>query len=124
MGKRQHDTELWNMPWFRHLTAEQKMLWLYLWDHCDNGGIWIIDFETFEYKTGLKLDESVFDAFNGKCKKINGEIIFIREIPLRLFGQIKPGHTMYKNVNDCLSKIGLSLEKLREQQPKMPEVEL
>ena len=124
MAKRLHDCELWGKPWFRHLNAEQKILWLYIWDHCDCGGIWEIDFETFEFRTGIKSNISSLDIFRDKIKNIGNTAVLVYGFIDSCWGKLLPTLRMYKPVNSALSKYNLSVEKLYEQQPKMPEVEL
>jgi len=46
-------TEKWRDKWFRHLSLEGKLLFVYLCDNCDIAGFWEKDFELASFETGL-----------------------------------------------------------------------
>ena len=46
MVKRLNDTSKWtNNRWFQRLPKQYKLLWMYIWDICDNVGVWSADFD-------------------------------------------------------------------------------
>jgi len=63
------DTRIWFKKWFKGLTPEEKLAYLYINDHCDSDGIWEPDFALAEFKIGAKIN---WDEFVKKC---NGHII-------------------------------------------------
>lgn len=56
MAKRFTDTEKWKKPFIRALPAAYKLLWFYICDDCDHAGIWHVDIEVAEIRTGEKID--------------------------------------------------------------------
>ncbi len=40
MGKRLHDTDIWEQDWYIDLPSKYKLFWGYIKDKCDNVGIW------------------------------------------------------------------------------------
>lgn len=54
--KRFTDMDKWRDPWFRRLTPDTKLAWLYLCDTCDAAGVWVVDPEGLYFETGLAPD--------------------------------------------------------------------
>ena len=123
MSKRLHDSDEWGRQWFRRLSTDQKLLWLYIWDHCDCAGTWEIDFETFEFRTGIKFDDSVLSVFSDRCRVI-GDYLFVFAMAVEYWGYLQPTHKMYKPVSAALAKIGLTVEKLQKKPDKINEIEV
>jgi hypothetical protein len=53
--KRFTDLDKWKKPFFKSMSPEYKLFWLYLLDDCDHCGIWHIDQEVAEIRLGVKL---------------------------------------------------------------------
>ena len=58
MAKRLTDSEKWKKIWFRKLKPEHKLLWFYILDNCDCGGIWESDFELASFMIGWNYDRA------------------------------------------------------------------
>jgi len=56
MARRMTDTEKWKKAFLRGLDAPCKLLWFYICDDCDHAGIWNVDAEVAEIRTGEKID--------------------------------------------------------------------
>lgn len=66
MKRRFTDIEKWQ-PWFRKLSSELKLFWLFIHDDCDEVGVWNVDIEKAEFNTGCKYDlEELKEVFAGK----------------------------------------------------------
>lgn len=52
------DTDKWKKPFLRGLDAPCKLLWFYICDDCDHAGIWHVDLQVAEIRTGEKLEEA------------------------------------------------------------------
>jgi len=78
MAKRFTDNQKWEDSWFMDLTVEQKLIWIYLLDHCDNAGLWKINIKNLNYfcSTNISVEELLF-IFNNRLIKINKEICLI-----------------------------------------------
>lgn len=70
--KRLFETDIWS-GWLRNLPPEIKCLWVYLL-HCDNSGVWIVDYGLAEFLIGAKIEwerakvllgERIFEFDNG-----------------------------------------------------------
>ena len=72
--KRLTDTGKWRDPWFRRLSPEAKLLWIYMCDNCDAIGLLELDLEaaSFEARAPIKqihlaeLESRIQTTFTGK----------------------------------------------------------
>jgi len=74
MANRFTDTEQWEDPWFRSLSADMKTAWNYLCDRCDHAGIWKIDMELMNYfitpSKPITLEDLTTTMNNGKKRLV------------------------------------------------------
>lgn len=71
MSKRFTDTMKWRDAWFRKLSPETKLFWIYILDNCDIAGFWKVDIELAEFCIGKKIDiESTLTAINEGKERI------------------------------------------------------
>ena len=64
MSKRFTEIMKWNDPWFRRLSIEAKLFWIYLCDNCDNAGVWKIDYELASFQIGGKITNDLLKEIN------------------------------------------------------------
>lgn len=76
MAKRFTDTEKWEDPWYRRLSINYRMLWMYILDKCDSAGVWKAD---LEYAGHIILDD--WKAFNRDkvLEVLNGRVHILGE---------------------------------------------
>ena len=77
MANRWTITEKWQDQWFRKLTVEAKLFFLYLCDSCDIAGFWEIDLETASFQTKIPLkNDGIFESLSSEIdlEKIFKEI--------------------------------------------------
>jgi hypothetical protein len=110
MAKRLHDTDCWRKQWFRHLSAENKILWLYMLDTCDCAGIWEKDLELAEFSTGIKFTEESFKALEKQYKVIDDSRLLIIDFISFQYGNITSSHKMYKPINNSLILYGYAID--------------
>ena len=80
MAKRFTDSEKWEDGWFIDLTTEQKLIWIYLLDHCDNAGLWKINIKNLNYFCSTIISvEDIFNLFKNRITKINNDIAIINK---------------------------------------------
>jgi|688.fasta_scaffold432621_1 hypothetical protein len=65
MPKRFTETEKWKDKWFRSLTCEFKLAYLYLLDNCDHAGVIDLDDELANFQIGTNVD---WQAFYKTCE--------------------------------------------------------
>ena len=64
--KRFTETEKWNDPWFRALSPEDKLAWLYLCDVVDNAGVKELDEGLANFCIGYDVDWERFRKHAGE----------------------------------------------------------
>lgn len=62
MPKRFTETNKWKDSWFRRLSPESKLFWLYMVDNCDAAGMWEVDIELASFFTGSQYDRETLIA--------------------------------------------------------------
>jgi hypothetical protein len=79
MAKRFTETEIWNDPWYRKLSAEEKVVWKFICDRCDSAGFWKKDFDLATFLCTFQVTNEHFKGINkGKERvKDHGEHIQI-----------------------------------------------
>ena len=55
--KRFTDTLKWEKEWFLSLEINDKIVWLYLLDKCDEAGLWNVNWGLVSILTGVKVTE-------------------------------------------------------------------
>ena len=65
MKKRFTDCDKWRDPWFRRLSVQAKLVWLWLLDNCDNAGVIDVDIELAAFQIGEEIKR---DALNNELK--------------------------------------------------------
>jgi len=74
MAKRFVDTELFKDPFVRDLTGEMKLLWVYLFTHCDNAGIWPVELDVAELRLGFRYNhDDVVEVLGDRIVQLDGE---------------------------------------------------
>ena len=106
MAKRFTDTDKWKKKFIRGLDASYKVLWLYILDDCNHAGVWDVDLEVAQIRTGCNFKE--VDAINYFGDKIqsfdDGEKWFIPDFIEFQYGELNEANRVHKSVLDHLSK--------------------
>jgi len=58
MAKRLTDSNKWNDNWFNELSAEMKLIWIYILDTCDHAGVYKVSFKSIRFYTGTEATEN------------------------------------------------------------------
>lgn len=115
MAKRFTDTEKWMRPWFRKLSLEAKMTWVYLLDNCDHAGVWPADFEILNFLIGKseatgacgRADAEWLDrTFGDKIQRIDEDKYFIPSFVEFQYGELNPNNNAHASVLKLLGKLG------------------
>jgi hypothetical protein len=108
MSKRFTDTEKWKRPWFRTLSPEAKIIWLFLCDNCDHAGIWIADYELASFQIGFTLNQKTLTEMLGdKVMPFDSDKVFIPSFFEFQYGKSKDKFNAKTSALQELSRYGL-----------------
>jgi hypothetical protein len=109
MAKRFTDTDKWRKNWFTDLTKDEKLLWVYMLDHCDYAGIYEPNWKL----TNFMLDTNFDDFPQSIVKQIeqtnHERRWFISDFIDFQYGVLKMSSPMHKKVYTTITKYGLSV---------------
>lgn len=115
MAKRFTDTQKYRKPFFRGLTATNKLFWDYLYHECDHAGVWIVDFEIAKICIGgekITIGAKTLDVFNKDEERIivldEGKKWFIPSFVEFQYGILNSKNNAHKSVMKILK--GLNIE--------------
>lgn len=112
MKKRLHDPAIWNKSWFRQLSKDAKLLWLYLCDVCDCSGVYDRDDKQVCFFLELKslpyaeLNKNLF-FFNHQRKILIKDFC---EFQYRLPEKLNEDSNLHKNILNRLNYHKLSFK--------------
>lgn len=109
MAKRFTDTNKWRKPFIRGLQGAYKLFWFYILDDCDHAGIWIVDMEVANIRTGQNItEEDALKIFESKITVFdNGERWFIQDFIDFQYGILNDSNRAHKSVINILLKYKL-----------------
>lgn len=106
MAKRFTDTELWGKEFFLKYSMKQKLLLRYLYDSCDNAGIYEPNYILLEVFIGEKITEDDILSLNTDKKRIvkleNGKFYLTRFIKFQQGNFLNPKNNAHKQIIEIL----------------------
>lgn len=116
--KRFTDIFKWNQVWFRELTPNGKLLFLFLVDECDSAGVWDIDLRMAEFKTGISISE-ITDLIeelittNRIQRILTGDKLWLTKFILFQYPKgLKEDYNPHKPIFESILKHQLNMDKL------------
>ena len=106
MAKRFIDTDLFKKRGIRSLDAPYKLLFIYLFTDCNHAGIWEVDMEVANIRTGYNISEQdAIKHLGDNIKVINGgEKWYLTGFIEFQYGELNEGNRAHKSVLDQLKK--------------------
>ena len=102
MAKRFTDTELWGKEFFLKYSMKQKLLLRYLYDSCDNAGIYEPNYILLEVFIGEKITEADILSLNTDKKRIvkleNGNFYLTKFIKFQQGDFLNPKNNAHKQI--------------------------
>jgi len=109
MGKRFTATEKWDDPFFCELNNNDKLLWIYLLDKCDNAGIYDVNIKNLNFALDmLYTEKGILETFRERIQVLNGgSKWFIPKFIEFQYGELTSNCKPHIPVMDKLKKYGL-----------------
>lgn len=105
--KRFTDSNKWLDPWFRCLSSQAKMLWLYILDHCDNVGIVEIYPQLVSNDCGIKCNADTVAELGDRVQHISGNKYLIGKFISFQYGKLSPSCRPHEKILDAIDSNGL-----------------
>ena len=112
MAKRFTDTDKWRKPWFRKLSAEAKLAWVYLTDNCDNAGVWPAAYDLMSSDLGIKVSGSWLANAFGDRVQIFADKVFLPSFIEFQYGRLSEDSSPHQAVIRLLEKHAIDIENL------------
>jgi hypothetical protein len=96
--KRLTDAEKWHNPWFRKLSVEAKLLWLYLLDNCDNAGVIEVDYDAVSFHSRAKITGEHLKELEKNVEQISATKLWIKEFISFQFGSLTSKSAVHQSV--------------------------
>lgn len=107
MAKRFTDSEKWRKPWFRGLSVEAKLVWVYLTDNCDHAGIWPAAFDLASSDLGIEVSAELLEHwFGSKAQRISDDKYYLPGFVEFQYGDLNPANRVHESVINRLKKEG------------------
>ena len=110
MSKRFVDTDLWQKQWFQELDAKSKLLVLYIFQNCDNAGVWNINYRLASFIIGESVTEKDIENINSKnlmFEKFEDDKIFVLDFIKFQYGTLSENCKPHKPIIEKLKKYNL-----------------
>jgi len=108
--KRFTETDKWRDSWFRKLTAEHKLAYLYALDNCDAAGVWEADYELAEFVLGCKPDwPGLIGALGDRLEIIRGGKWWLNRFISYQYGTLSEDCKPHQHVLKVLKSHTLSI---------------
>jgi len=110
MAKKFTDPNKWRNKWFRTLSNQAKLVWIYLCDECDGAGIMKPDFELANFQVGFDFGpEDLKKWFGKKVFFINDETILIVPYFEFQYGSSKDTWSAKVKARETLESLGFQV---------------
>ena len=108
LPKRFTDSNKWKKKWFRCLSNDHKVFWIYVLDQCDHAGSWEVDFEAAEFFCRGINEQEIRQVFNKQYQEIdNGKRWFLKDFVDFQYGTLHENNRAHLSVINILQKYKL-----------------
>jgi hypothetical protein len=109
--KRFTDTEKWRDPWFRKLTLQHRIFWLFILDACDKAGVWEVDIDMAAFCCGVEFSqEELLHVFQGRIRDLGNGKWWIEKFIAFQYKQLDPACYPHMLVIELVKKHNLPVQ--------------
>lgn len=118
MAKRFCDSDLWQKEWFQLLSLKEKVIVKFLFENCDNAGIWEINLRLASFIIGESITLKDIKTINEKKHLFdfleNEKYIFIKnfvffQCSITSYNQLNPNNNAHKSIIKRLKEFNMFL---------------
>lgn len=110
--KRFTETLKWQDPWFRRLSANAKMLWLYILDHADHIGLVEVDVEFVSQDCCMKIADKHIAELGDRLEKVSGCKYYMPKFIRFQYGSLSESCPAHKKVLQSIKNDSLFCDSL------------
>lgn len=100
-------------PKWRKFSLELKLTWNYLWMNCDNGGVYFIDVDLFEFENGFEFPlNELTQTLSDYIQVAEDKLLLIDFIRINYGKTLKPEYNPHKPVLRSVAEHGLEISSL------------
>jgi hypothetical protein len=107
--KRFTETEKWRDPWFRKLSPDAKLAFLFMLDNADNAGVWQPDYDMAEFQIGKPMAwPLVLEEIGQRVRLLaSGKLLIVGFISYQ-FGTLRSECKPHQQVLRLISQHGIA----------------
>ena len=105
--KRFTETDKWEKPWFQDMEPKMKLLWIYLMDKCNAGGIYEINLRLASFQLGETITQDDLMAFGERVELLSETKLWIKKFSYFQIGTLSEASPPHKKAIIALEKEGL-----------------
>ncbi|KHD88874.1 MAG: hypothetical protein OM95_07090 [Bdellovibrio sp. ArHS] len=110
MAKKFTDANKWRTKWFRTLSNQAKLVWIYLCDECDGAGVLKPDYELATFQVGFEFGPvDLKNWFGKKIHFINEDTILIVPYFEFQYGSSKDTWSAKIKARETLESLGFTI---------------
>jgi hypothetical protein len=112
--KRFTDADKWDDPWFRRLSWQAKLAYLYILDNCDSAGVWEPDYAAADFHIGVKIKwGDVIEEMGNRVYYLqtNARVRVVKFIKFQ-YGRLSPDCKPHDKVYQALARHGIDPNNL------------
>lgn len=116
--KRFTETTKWRDPWFRNLSPQAKLLWLWLLDHCDRIGIVEVELAAASFDLGDRIKEKHLAELVSRLQatETSGRYFVSKFIPFQ-YGRLSETCPAHRPVIEAVHAAHLTITPVGYQYP-------
>ena len=105
--KRFTATEKWSKEWFQDLSLVHKLLWYYLFENCDQAGVWDPNWREAGNRIGEKVSAKDMEVFGDRVKLLSSGKWHLTTFVEFQYGKLSPNAKVHQSVIRCLERHGI-----------------
>ncbi len=109
--KRFTETTKWSNPWFQELSYQAKLLWFYIFDNCDNAGVWIVNKKLAEFQLGMTINwDATFKELSINIEFLSRDKLWIKSFISEQYRKLSQNCKGHDHIFELLNKHEIKIQ--------------